>query len=284
MRLVDCGSDQDTPDTLGEIFAHIHFCHVSWQRVPVDRQSSGGARLYVAGDGVWPLTVAPGQEALASPGDLILLAPGRSMPAPPPDKACRVLTGELTFGAGADHPLLQALPDIVLVSRAARERDPCLDETVRLLLRHLLFGNRTSMAVLTRLSEIVMIEIIRSAARESSVLTNVMGAFHDRRIGAALALLHRESERAWTVQSLAAAVAMSRSRFAARFQAVTGHGPLTYLQDLRLRQAEARLRSGAPSVREVARHAGYRSASGLTRAFAHRFGQTPGAVRPVQTG
>ena len=274
-------SSPETHDPLGEIFAHIHLCHVSWHR---SATAAAGARLHIVNDGVWPLTLSHGREILASPGDLILIAPGRPGPVPPAETPLRVLTGELTFGTGAGHPLLRALPDIVLVSREARERDPGLNDTVRLLLRHLLLAHRASMAVLTRLSEIVLIETIRAAMRESSLLTNIGAALHDRRIGAALALLHREPDRAWTVQSLAEEVAMSRSRFAARFRAVTGHGPLAYLRDLRLRLADASLRSGASSVREAARHAGYRSATGLTRALANRFGQTPAPVRAVQTG
>ncbi len=267
-------------DPLGEIFAHVHLSHVSWRRSPPADMTAGPARLFVVGDGVWPLP----DGGLAGPGDLVLVAPGRVVAPPPIGTPPRLLTGELTFGAGADHPLFQALPDIIWLGRDTREKSPGLDETVRLLLRYLLLAHRPSMAVLSRLSEIVLMETIRATAHESSVLSNILAAFHDRRISAALALLHAAPDRAWTVQSLAEAVAMSRSRFAARFQTVTGHGPLTYLRDLRLRQAEARLRSGASSVMEAARHAGYRSATGLTRAFAHRFGRTPAAVRAVQMG
>ena len=49
-----------------------------------------------------------------------------------------------------------------------------------------------------------------------------LGALHDRQIGRAISLIHRDPARPWTVASLADDVAMSRSAFAARFTDLVG--------------------------------------------------------------
>ena len=56
-----------------------------------------------------------------------------------------------------------------------------------------------------------------------------LGALRDPQIGRALALIHAEPAHGWSVASLAAAVTLSRSAFAARFSALVGQPPLTYL-------------------------------------------------------
>ena len=58
--------------------------------------------------------------------------------------------------------------------------------------------------------------------------TGWLGALHDRQIGRAIALIHREPARPWTVASLAHELAMSRSAFAARFTELVGESPSAY--------------------------------------------------------
>jgi AraC-like DNA-binding protein len=97
----------------------------------------------------------------------------------------------------------------------------------------------------------------------------------DAQVGRALELMHNDPERAWTVESLAAEVGMSRSRFADRFAELMGEGPLAYLTEWRLQKALARLSGSEVSAKELAREAGYQSPAAFTRAFAHRFGMPP---------
>jgi len=71
---------------------------------------------------------------------------------------------------------------------------------------------------------------------------------------------------------------MSRFSFAARFTAVVGMPPMTYVALARMRRARELLLGGS-SVSVVASALGYGSEAAFSRAFARITGQTPGRVR-----
>ena len=56
-----------------------------------------------------------------------------------------------------------------------------------------------------------------------------LAALRDQQIGRAIALVHRDPARNWTVASLAMAVGMSRSAFAARFSQLVGEPAVRYV-------------------------------------------------------
>jgi AraC-like DNA-binding protein len=204
-----------------------------------------------------------------------LLAIGSGDPAATTQLVC----GHLTFGDSADHAVLRALPPIIRISNAERARRPWFDQVLRLLVSHVFSGHPGSIAVVTRLSEIVFIEAIRFAGDEAPELRRLMEAFADARIGRTIALIHREPARAWTVDDLAREVGMSRTRFAEQFREMIGTSPVNYLTEWRLQRAVAALSHSRRPIGEIARECGYSSPAAFTRAFNERFGQTPKAFR-----
>ncbi|HSI81357.1 MAG TPA: AraC family transcriptional regulator [Solirubrobacterales bacterium] len=107
-------------------------------------------------------------------------------------------------------------------------------------------------AVITRLGDVLVIQAIRAWIEgDPEAQRGWLGALQDPRIGPAIALIHRHPERAWTLGSLAAEVAMSRSAFAARFTELVGEPAMRYLARWRMHLAATALRDGA-TVTEVA--------------------------------
>lgn len=100
----------------------------------------------------------------------------------------------------------------------------------------------------------------------------------DRRLAPALALMHAEPARAWTLEDLARATGMSRTAFAVRFRAVMDMPPLTYLTHWRMLLAERELRNGA-SIGKAAEAIGYTSESAFSHAFKRILGTAPGRLR-----
>ncbi|MBK0399805.1 AraC family transcriptional regulator [Limibaculum sp. M0105] len=267
------------------------------------------ARFHLVVKGNVHVTVAGEASAWLEPGDLVLIprgrshvladAPGRS--APPletvlnaagydgegvlalggSDEAAstQMICGHLTFRAGADHPLLRALPDHLVITNALRAREPWLDEMLRLIARRMFSDAPGSAAAVTRLSEIVLIEVLRVGVAQSGPLKGVLAAFADPQIGRALTLMHQRPEEVWTVERLAAEVGMSRSRFAERFAETLGTGPMAYLSDWRLQKALAMLEDGRRSVQQIAQDSGYRSPAAFSRAFGAKFGVAPSEWR-----
>ncbi|MGQ0593518.1 MAG: helix-turn-helix domain-containing protein [Gammaproteobacteria bacterium] len=106
-----------------------------------------------------------------------------------------------------------------------------------------------------------------------------LGALRDRHIGLALAAIHQFPERDWTVASLAAQTGLSRSPFSARFNALVGEPPLSYLTRWRMNTATRLLRETDLGLAGIAGRVGYTSEAAFSKAFTRRFKTAPGAYR-----
>lgn len=193
--------------------------------------------------------------------------------------ATQMLCGHFSFADGSRHPLLRSMPSLLHLTAAKRSSAFWLDEALRLMTRHAADNTPGSMAVVRRMSEIIYIETIRCCADQSEHLSGLMEALNDPKISRAILAMHRDVSAPWTVESLANEAAMSRSRFAERFQALVGCGPLTYLGEWRLQKARGLLKDSNFSVQEIAGQIGYQSPAAFTRAFANMFGESPSKLR-----
>ncbi len=98
-------------------------------------------------------------------------------------------------------------------------------------------------------------------------------------IAQAVAAMHAEPGKDWTVEALARIALASRSGFAARFQEATGLTPGRYLTKLRIERAQRFLAEQEISVGALARQLGYRSETAFGRAFRRHTGRTPSQWR-----
>lgn len=216
-------------------------------------------------------------------GDGYLVLPGGD-----PQAGTQLVCGHFSFARGADHPLLRAMPDRIIITAADRERRRWLSAVLDLLATTIFHDPHAPVGVVRRLSEVVLLEALRSAEDEAPEVRRMIAGFADPRVGRAIALIHREPERAWTIDSLAREAAMSRTRFAARFRALIGTTPIAYLSEWRLQRAAALLASSSRPVGEIAHACGYTNAASFARAFAERFGETPNRFRqssdPAEAG
>lgn len=189
----------------------------------------------------------------------------------PRDRKVEMVCASFTFGAGLRNPLARALTDVVLL----RLQDmPALATTLKLLFTEAQEHHCGQQAVLDRLMEVVIIQLLRDLMDQQRLHFGLLAGLADPRLVKAINAMHAEPSRGWSLQDLASAAGMSRARFAARFRDVVGMTPLAYLGEWRLGVAQALLRKGKP-VQLVADVAGYASASALSRAFRARTGQSP---------
>jgi AraC-like DNA-binding protein len=103
-------------------------------------------------------------------------------------------------------------------------------------------------------------------------------ALADPKIGQSLRLIHEAPQREWTVDSLAGAVSMSRSAFAARFAELVGESPLRYITAWRMKKATHMLLRGDP-IAAIAQAVGYDTDAAFGKAFKKHIGTTPGEFR-----
>ncbi|HEY4244779.1 MAG TPA: AraC family transcriptional regulator [Kofleriaceae bacterium] len=135
-----------------------------------------------------------------------------------------------------------------------------------------------------QLAQLLFIQILRAHLATSGVApAGWLRAVGDPRIAPALRLMHGDPGRAWHLEDLAKASAMSRTTFAFHFKAVAGVAPLAYLTDWRMRLAERALREDSTPVSELARSLGYTSDSAFSNAFKRVTGSSPRAYRSKST-
>ncbi|MDQ0136985.1 AraC-like DNA-binding protein [Neorhizobium galegae] len=136
-----------------------------------------------------------------------------------------------------------------------------------------------------QLTQLLFIEILRSHLNASSLMpAGWLRALAEPRIAPALRLMHGDPARAWHLEELAQACAMSRTSFAFHFRTVAGVAPLTYLTEWRMRLAERALREERTTVAVVARSLGYKSESAFSNAFKRVKGNSPTAYRASLAG
>jgi AraC-like DNA-binding protein len=255
--------------------------------------------------------IAVGDDVVTlSPSDVVLLPRGeghllRSVDPPPRAPAPNVLNlphtwyGEryatITYGGegapttmicGAvrfEHPmaerLVELMPDIVHVPVSPLTAR--LHDTLRLIALEVEETRPGGEAVITRLADVLVVQMLRAwLAHDPSARSGWLGALSDPDIGRALALVHGDPSRDWSVAGLAHELALSRSTFAARFTALVGEPVMAYVTRWRMLVAHDRLRTGDTTVAAVAGAMGYRSEAAFSRAFRRVVGTSPGSVRP----
>lgn len=211
------------------------------------------------------------RRVVAAPSLLFVPRPLAHRLAPMSAEGAELVTARVHFGAGDENPLLPSLPALLQVPMALL---PGLEPAQQLLFAEALARRCGHAAVLDRLVEVLVIQLLRHAMATGLVDAGVMAGLADPRLAKALSALHAEPGRAWTLESMAAVAGMSRARFAAHFAQTVGMPPGDYLTGWRLGLARRLLRRGL-ALKQVAAEVGYGSAGAFGRAFQQRVGQTP---------
>jgi AraC-like DNA-binding protein len=190
-----------------------------------------------------------------------------------------LICGAVRFDHPAGMNLVQVLPRILHIP-AADSRMDRIQGTLALMAAEARELRPGGEAVITRLADILVIQAIRSwIETDPGARAGWLGALQDPQIGRAISLVHRDPSRHWTLASLAAEVAMSRSAFAARFSELVGEPAMQYVTRWRMQLAQTALQADGATAAELANRLGYRSEAAFARAFKRVVGAPPGAVK-----
>jgi len=197
--------------------------------------------------------------------------------------ATGLVCGMIRFDHPAARHLIAILPRVIVVDHAEAERSDWaiwVQSTVKVLAAEAAELRPGGETVITRLADVLVIQTIRVWIEgDPAAQTGWLGALRDRQIGRAIALIHRDPARDWSVARLAQEVAMSRSAFAARFTELVGETPMHYVARWRIQTAATWLREDGAVLADLALRLGYRSEAAFSRAFKRIIGVPPGAVR-----
>lgn len=183
--------------------------------------------------------------------------------------------GYLEGDAVLFDPLLQALPPLFVV-RPTGPAAAWVSATVEYALMASGSGSVSGAGMNPKLPELLFTEILRLYLESSQPqVTGWLAALRDPVAGPALAELHADPARDWTVSELAAAATASRTVLVDRFNQLLGRPPIRYLTEWRLNLASGLLRTTQLGVGEIGARVGYGSEEAFSRAFKRAFGQAP---------
>lgn len=175
--------------------------------------------------------------------------------------------------------LLHVLPETLICTQQDVESSAGIKSTIEVLEQEITRSS-TSPGVIEHLAKALILQASRACNQRVPILrTASQATTTDRPVTRALELMRSRFEIAWTVASLATAVGVSRSTFAARFVEQVRMTPLNYLRQERMQQAAELLGDGSLGIKEVAMLVGYTSESAFNNAFKQWFGTTPGLFR-----
>lgn len=188
-----------------------------------------------------------------------------------PERGADMVCANLSFEGGAGNPIASALPDVVCLPL----KDIVGAEPVLSLLFEEAFEQRCGrVALVERLFEVVMIQVLRQLMEGGEVQGGLLSGLSHPRLRNALVAMHETPAQEWTLEELASVAGMSRSVFATTFRETVGTTPGQYLQGWRVRLAQKALRRGRP-LKVIATEVGYGSEAALSRAFKAQSGQSP---------
>ena len=188
---------------------------------------------------------------------------------------CGFLGSEISFS-----PLLASLPRVLKLDVRATASGAWIESSFRFAVSEIAAGRVGSATVITKLSELLFVEAMSQfVASLPAEQRGWLAGLRDPQIGRALAVLHARPAEAWTAETLALEVGMSRSVFAERFTSLVGQPPMHYLTLWRMQVAAQHLREGHGGVAQIAFEVGYESEAAFSRAFKRQFGTSPGTWR-----
>ena len=200
-------------------------------------------------------------------------------------KITRVVCGFLGCDMRPFNPMLAALPRLVRVRAPADVANDRLQSLIEYAVAEARQPGPGTRSVLVRLSELLFVEVVRRYLAEvPPAKSGWLTGLRDPIVGRALMLLHRKPAEPWTLETLAAAVGISRSRLAECFTQSVGQPPIQYLAHWRIQLAARMLADGGSKVAAVGHNVGYTSEAAFSRAFKRFVGVSPAQWRDQQGG
>ncbi|HEX7166654.1 MAG TPA: AraC family transcriptional regulator [Acidimicrobiales bacterium] len=257
----------------------------------------------VANGDVW-VALADGERHWARTGDVIVLPYGDQHSMGGVDAAERVpISTFMDPPPWAEFPVLRhgaGGPRTDVVCGFLHSDDPLFDPALRALpplfvvrpdeaaaqwvQANIAYALRAS-TVSTGLPAILLAEVLRlHLASAPAVEHGWLAALRDPVLAPALAAMHNDPARKWTVADLAAHASVSRSLLDARCRQVLGRSPIRYLAEWRMHLAADLLATTDVTVFAISRRVGYDSEEAFSRAFKRARGEAPSSWRAARRG
>jgi AraC-like DNA-binding protein/mannose-6-phosphate isomerase-like protein (cupin superfamily) len=192
----------------------------------------------------------------------------------------RIVCGFLGCDRLDGNPLLDSLPPVLRFDARTGSAGAWIRSSLEFASDELAARRAGADIVLAKLSELLFIEALRRYVDALPVeQTGWLAGLKDPIVSRALALLHGQLARQWTVDDLGSEAGLSRSALADRFTRLIGEPPMRYLGRWRIQVASHQLRDSDATLAQIAENVGYGSEAAFSRAFKLATGRPPAAWR-----
>ncbi len=192
------------------------------------------------------------------------------------EQSNRIICAFLGCDVSPYNPLIESLPRLLRVPRLDDGHADHLTNLIDFALQEARTPGDGGRSVLLRLSEAMLIAVLRRYVTSSErIPAGWLAGLREPIVSKALALLHGRPRERWTLASLAQAVGSSRSTLAERFTRLVGQPPMQYLTLWRMQLAARQLTNEGAKLFAVAQDVGYESEAAFSRAFKRVVGVPP---------
>src|SRR5262245_33927649 len=198
-------------------------CYVEMDGQPPTRLVAGDAVVFPQGD-AHLMSSQPGLPPAAGKRlDVVLTRRPRSIAFGGGGVTTRLICGYLACDARLARMLLGGLPSLLRVNVRGSNAGIWLEASLRYALAEARSPRPGGAGVLAKLAEVLFIEVLRMYMNEQHEgRTGWLAGVSDRIVGGALAAMHKEPARPWTLEDLAREANTSRSVLAERFHELVG--------------------------------------------------------------
>ncbi|EPJ52484.1 MAG: hypothetical protein OFPI_13480 [Osedax symbiont Rs2] len=189
-----------------------------------------------------------------------------------------MLCGKVSFSHPAAQQILAALPPVLIIRR--EHSGDWLEQLLSLIITASYQQHCASTVVLDRLSELLFIYALQQhfSCQKQFSERSFMALYNHPRLVKALAAMHANPQRNWSLAELAVTANQSRTTFSNSFRSVSGWTVMQYLSWWRMQLAWGLLLQGQ-TVANVCDQVGYQSQAAFSRVFNKHFKLNAGEVR-----
>ena len=191
-----------------------------------------------------------------------------------------LVCGFLTCDDRLFDPRMQVFPPVFVVTPPPGPVQSWVKASSDLVLQQTSQATEDRVAAPTEIPQLLLREVLKlHLANAPATNTGWLGALHDSVIAPALAAIHGDPSRKWTLADLAREAAVSSTVLDERFRSVLGLAPIRYLTGWRMHVAEDLLRTTTLPLAAIAPRVGYESEEAFSRAFKRDHGSSPSGWR-----
>lgn len=195
------------------------------------------------------------------------------------NQEAQLVCGHFAFDDHASHPLLDSLPDHILIKNYGEVSGSWMESTLKLIG---LEAGRDGVGgdfIVIRMSEIIFAQALRTYFASEGADKPIFAAFLDPQIAPVLNVIHNDPSGSLSLESLSEVARMSRTSFIAKFTACMSMTPLKYITYWRMQIARQQLVQFDEPILDVAESVGYQSEAAFGRVFKKHHGIAPATYR-----